>query len=138
MNELYEFVNPSDVITFYADNDDYARAATLLVGGGKAGCKKKNGYSLDNCLTAFCGEAPEEVYDFIKKAIINKDEKLLDALNSFAVCDFGERYIFDDYTKNGTDKEKLKKWDDKKRTSLNDFCSYARHLAEIIKNRESE
>ena len=26
MSELYEFINPSDCITFYADNDDYARA----------------------------------------------------------------------------------------------------------------
>lgn len=136
MSVLYKFVNFSDVITFYADNDDYARAATLLVGEGKSGCQKEDGSSLDYCFTAFSGEAPKEVYDFIMKAVKDKDEKLLNALNSFAVCDFGERAIFDDYTKNGTDKEKLEKWDETKRTSLNDFCSYAKNLAKTIKNRE--
>ena len=71
---LYEFINMSDKITFNALNDDYARAATLLLGNGKAGCKKQDGTSLSYCMTAFHGEAPEEIYQQIENMLKNKEK----------------------------------------------------------------
>ena len=65
----YEFINMSDKITFCAENNDYARAVTLLLGNGKAGCKPQNGECLDYCMTAFHGEAPEEIYEQIEKTM---------------------------------------------------------------------
>lgn len=88
---IYEFINMSDRITFYAKNDDYARAVTLLLGEGKAGCRKENGESIPYCMTAFHGSAPDEVYEQIKKMIADKDEELIKALKTVAVCDFSER-----------------------------------------------
>lgn len=129
---LYEFINMSDKITFYAKNDDYARAVTLILGNGKAGCKKENGESIPYCMTAFHGSAPDEVYEQIKKMVAEKDAELINALNTVAVCDFHEREIFDDYTENGTNQEKWEKWDNKNRTSLNDFGSYARQIAKNL------
>lgn len=130
---LYEFINMSDKITFNALNDDYARAATLLLGNGKAGCKKQDGTSLPYCMTVFHGEAPQEVYEQIKNMLKNKDKELINTLNSFAVCDFNEREIYENYTQNSTNKEKVQQWDDVHRTSTNQFVNYARKLAENIK-----
>jgi len=132
---LYEFINMSDKITFYAKNDDYARALTLLLGEGKAGCKKENGESIPYCMTAFQGSAPQEVYDQISEMVRSGDEELEKALNSVAVCDFSEREIFDDYTENGSNEEKWQKWDNKHRTSLNDFGKYARGIAKNLQNK---
>lgn len=132
---LYEFINMSDKITFYAKNDDYARALTLLLGEGKAGCRKENGESIPYCMTAFQGSAPQEVYDQISEMVKNCDEELIKALNSVAVCDFSEREIFDDYTEDGKNEEKWKKWDNKHRTSLNDFGKYARGIAKNLQNK---
>lgn len=129
---LYEFINMSDKITFNALNDDYARAATLLLGNGKAGCKKQDGTSLPYCMTAFHGEAPQEVYEQIKNMLKNKDKELINTLNSFAVCDFNEREIYENYTQNSTNKEKVQQWDDVHRTSMNRFVNYARKLAENV------
>lgn len=133
---LYEFVNMSDEITFYADNNDYARAVTLILGEGKAGCRDRNGNSLPYCMTAFHGKAPQEIYDNLDNMLKSKDEKLINALNSVAVCGFGEREIFDDYTENATNEEKWLKWDDVHRTSLNNFGSYARKIAKKLQDKK--
>ena len=136
MKELYEFINPSDCITFYADNDEYARAVTLLLGEGKAGCKKQDGTQLEHCFTAFGNPAPQEVYDSIEKMLKDKDIKLIEALKSCACVGFGERTIYDDYTEKGTNEEKWQKWDEVHRTSLNDFCGWARKFATVILEKE--
>lgn len=131
--QIYEFINMSDSITFYALNDDYARAVTLLLGEGKCGCKTKDGKIIEHCYTAFQGEAPQEIYDQLEKMIKDKDTNLIEALNSVAVCDFSEREIFDEYTENATNEAKWLKWDDKHRTSLNNYGKYARKLVKDIK-----
>lgn len=131
--EIYELINMSDRITFYAENDDYARAVTLLLGEGKCGCRKQDGTSLEYCMTAFHGEAPQEIYDQLRDMLKNNDEKLIYALSSIAVCDFSEREIYDDYTENMTNQEKMIKWDDKHRTSINQFFRYSQKLAHNLK-----
>ena len=37
---LYEFVNISDAITFYAPDDDIAFAVSLYIGNGNCSCKR--------------------------------------------------------------------------------------------------
>ncbi len=132
--QIYELINMSDTITFYALDEDYARAVTLLLGEGKCGCRTKDGRSLEYCFTAFHGEAPQEIYDKIERMLKEKDTNLIEALNSVAVCNFAEREIFDEYTENATNEAKWLKWDDAHRTSLNNFGKYARKLAKNIFN----
>lgn len=138
--ELYEFINMSDTITFYAENDDYARVVTLILGEGKAECKKQNGISLPYCMTAFGNKAPQEIYDHVSNMLKNKDKKLISALKTVAVCNFSEREIFDEYTNNSTNQEKYDKWDDAHRTSLNNFGKYARKIAKSLEkeNKSNE
>lgn len=133
---IYEFINMSDKITFYALNDDIARAVTLLLGKGKAGCKDETGKDIPYCFTAFGNSAPDEVYKQIDNLLTTCDNNLIEALNTVAVCDFSEREIYNDFTENSNNQEKWKKWDDKHRTSLNDFGSYARKLAQFLQNKK--
>lgn len=136
--QLYEFINMSDKITFYAKDDSIARAVTLLLGNGKAGCKKQGGEQLEHCFTAFGNPAPDEVYEQIENFVKDGNQDLIKALNSVACCDFDEREIYDSYTENSANQEKWDKWDNKHRTSLNNFGKYARNLANAILSKESE
>lgn len=125
----YELINMSDNITFCADNDDYARAVTLILGEGKCGCRTQDGNSIHYCMTAFHGEAPQEIYNQISNMLKTKDKKLIEALKTVAVCDFSEREIYEDYTENYTNQEKMIKWDDSHRTSINNFFRYSQNVA---------
>lgn len=80
-------------------------------------------------MTAFTGEAPKEIYDQLETMLKEKDKNLVSALKTIAVCDFSEREIYNDYTENCTNKEKMDKWDDAHRTSMNQFYHYAQRLA---------
>lgn len=133
---IYEFINMSDKITFYALNDDIARAVSLLLGEGKCGCADETGKQIPHCFTAFGNPAPDEVYAQIDNLLKTNDTNLIEALNTVAVCDFSEREIYDDYTENSKNQEKWQKWDDKHRTSLNDFGSYARKLAKVLQHKK--
>lgn len=136
--QLYEFINMSDKITFYAKDDDIARAVTLLLGEGKAGCKNKDGEQLENCFTAFGNPAPDEVYEQIENFVKEGNQDLINSLNTVACCDFDEREIYDEYTENSTNQEKWDKWDNKNRTSLNNFGKYARKLANAILSKKQK
>lgn len=135
---LYEFINVSDKITFCAINDDIARTVTLLLGEGKAGCKKESGELLDYCFTAFGGPAPDEVYEKIENFVNEGNEDLVNALKTVACCDFNERDIYNEYTENSSNRERCDKWNEKHRTSLNNFSKYAYKLALFISERNKD
>lgn len=50
------------------------------------------------------------------------------AFKTFAVCSPGCRKEYDVYTENSTNEERWKEWDDRKRTSMTNWCGYARGL----------
>lgn len=130
--KLYELIQPSDKITFYADDDKIAREVTLLLGAGKAGCRKQNGEQLSHCFTAFGTPAPKEVYEELNKHIEESNQNLINSLNSVACCSFSEREIYDDYTNKSTDEDKMFKWNENHRTSINNFCSHAKYIARVL------
>lgn len=127
---LYEFVNFSDTITFYAADDEIAKCATLLIGNGHSFCHRLNdggsdGEQLDDTCFMFSAKIPDEVLKKSHQVIDCRPADLGTAMLSFAVCGHGDREIYDEYTSNSTDAKKKAKWDDKHRTSLNDYCGYA-------------
>lgn len=127
---LYEFVNISDAITFYAPDDDIAFATALYVGGGKCSCKRiENGNSHDVADSSpYIFGIPDEVIKRFDEIITSRSKECVESAHTFACCKPSEREIFNDYTKNGTDKEKYAKWDDAHRSSMSDYCKYARGL----------
>ena len=127
---LYEFISISDAITFYAPDDDIAFAVTLYVGSGQVMCQRCLGDGnvevKDSQMYLF--EVPDEVLKKFDDIIRNRSREVMEAAHTFACCKPRERRIFDEFTKNGTDKKKYAKWDDAHRTSLNDYCKYARSI----------
>lgn len=127
---LYEFINISDAITFYAPDDDIAFAVALYVGGGKCSCKRiePDGDKDVKDSNLYLFGIPDEVVKRYDEIITSRTKEVTESAHTFACCKPSERQIFDDYTKNGTDKAKYDKWDDAHRSSMSDYCKYARGL----------
>lgn len=121
---LYEFVSPSDEITFYAPDDEIAQVVTIYVGNGKAGLHRQDEAETPNTMFLFSPPG-KEVQETIARVMKVRLEEVIEAAHSFAVCGFSEREIYDDYTEHGSNKERQVKWHDKNRTSMSDFCLYA-------------
>ena len=127
---LYEFICISDAITFYAPDDDIAFAVALYVGGGKCSCKRidPDGDKDVKDSAPYLFGIPDDVLNRCEEIINSRTKECVESAHTFACCKPSEREIFNDYTNNGTDKAKYDKWDDAHRTSLSDYCKYARGL----------
>lgn len=125
---LYEFVNPSDMITFYAVDDEIAQAVTIYIGSGKAMLRVQNDEREMPPTTFLFTPMDPEVEARLKSVMEDRFDAFLEAAHSFACCSFSDREIYDDYTSNGKNSEKVEKWHDKHLTSMSDFCKYARSL----------
>ena len=125
---LYEFINISDAITFYAPDDDIAFAVALYVGNGQCHCKRiePDGDKDVKDSDLYLFGIPDEVQKRFGEIITTRSKEFIEAAHTFACCKPSEREIFNDYTNNGTDKEKYEKWDDAHRSSMSDYCKYAR------------
>ena len=126
--KLYEFVTPSDPITFYAPDNDIAEAIALFVGNGKAGLKAVDESEVPNTMTAFAGGVQDEQLERFQATMDERLGEVLAAGKTFAVCEVRYREEYNELTENSTNKDKVAKWDDKHRTSMSDWCNYARNL----------
>jgi len=124
--KLYEFINPSDPITFYAPDNDIAETVTIVVGGGRAGLKATDGSDVPNTMY-FLGVS-DTARDKITKTMDTRIDEFFEAAKTFAVCEASLREEYDELTKDSTDTERIQKWDDKHRSSMTNWCDYARGL----------
>lgn len=128
---LYKFIQPSDDITFYAEDDDVAFAATMIIGNGHCFAKRigKNGEETDVEGTSFyIGKVPDEIIERLKNLLDTRKAEIFAAFKTFAVCSPGRRKEYDVYTENSTNEERWRDWNDRKCTSMTDWCSYVRSL----------
>ena len=123
---IYEFITPSDPITFKADDDKVAFTCALLLGNGKAGCENKaTGESLLTMLI-FAKDPDKDIQDFIggdfKEFLEANKTMIAECFKSFAYGSVSDRRTFDDACDAITDPEKLKefkaKHEDKNRSSM--------------------
>lgn len=133
--KLYEFITPSDPITFYAPDNDIAEAVGLIVGRGKAGIQytdeRRNKDLIPNTMTIFSGwDNGQEVR--VRKTMKNRLSEIIAAGKTFAVCSPAFREEYDELTDNGSNDERVKKWDAKHRSSMSDWCTFARSLKRKI------
>lgn len=64
---LYEFITPSDPITFHAADDGVAFCVATLLGNGKAGCKNcDTGESLSSMTAFMAEEGRKEIYSSLR------------------------------------------------------------------------
>jgi hypothetical protein len=135
---IYEFITPSDPITFKADDDKIAFTCALLLGNGKACCENKHtGESLPTMLM-FASDPDKDIEAFIggdfKEFLTCNKPKISECFNSFAYGSVSDRRTFDDACEAITDPEKLKefraKHEDKNRSSMSQWVKGAWQLAE--------
>ena len=134
--KLYEFITPSDPITFYAADNDIAEAVGLVIGNGNAGIDAVDGSDTPNTMYLF-GSLPDDVLARFRESLEKRADDMTVACKTFAVCESGMREEYDELTKNSTDIERVKKWDDKHRSSMSKWCEYAWSLSFKKKSAKS-
>jgi len=125
--KLYEFITPSDPITFYAPDNDIAVAVGLFVGQGKAGIRTFDDSDVLNTLTIFSG-LPQNQLNRFKETMDKRIDEVIAAGKTFAVCKPAYREVYDELTENSTNIERIEKWDNKHRSSMSDWCGFARSM----------
>ena len=133
---IYEFITPSDPITFKAENDKIAYITTVVFGDGRAGCRRRadnskdeeDEVSLDTFM--FLKKDPEKLMnEFLgcpfKEFFESHKKEIAIALKSFAYGSFDSREEFDDAVNAISDPEKLseflKKHEDRNRSSMSQW-----------------
>lgn len=138
---IYEFITPSDPITFKTDDDKVAFTCALLLGNGKAGCTNlKTGVSIPTMLM-FAKDPDKDIQDFIggdfKEFLKANKKKIAECFKSFSYGSPSDRQTFDDACDAITDPEKLKefkaKHEDKNRSSMSQWVKgawqYGEHMS---------
>ncbi len=149
---LYEIVNPSDTVTFYAKDHTIAHAVILILGEGKYGCKCLEDARFKATLFIFMNEkdterelqrifGPDGMGAFLK----SNCEDIARSLNTCAVTTFLGLKEFDERFScalaNGLDEQFKNDWNEKHRTSMNNICSlahqYAKQVIEMGKEKKA-
>ncbi len=141
----YEFITPSDPMTFKAGDDKIAYATSILLGSGKAGTKRHEKGSEVSIPTmiAFSSDSNGCILDYLGMELETFVDahltEIADALLSFSYGSINSRQEYDDAIEAITDPEKLKefklKHEDRNRTSMNQFVKYAWNYGEGIKKK---
>lgn len=145
---IYDLINPSDPVTFVAEDDATAYAVALYLGRGKTPCTREDRVDLDTMLM-FASE--DKIKESVKRNLgtetvnewIDANRiKFATALESFAYGSINKRKEYDDAIAAITDPEKLKeftaKHEDRNRTSMNKWVDYAWKLAATVRKLEAE
>ena len=144
---IYEFITPSDPITFKAVNDKVALVCAFMLGKGRAGCDRKdeNGNTVTiPSLLMFSEDAGKEIVQFLEQDLgsflESNREEIQKGFDSFCYGTIEERKTYDDAVEAITDPEKLKefkaKHEDRNRTSMSEWVAGAWQFAEHFKNKE--
>lgn len=136
---IYEFITPSDPITFKAQSDKIAFFVALIVGNAKAGIERADGKEVELSSMFFIHPDPIPVIEGYLGCSISEfgdtnATEVGEALKSFCYGEIRERQAFDDACDAITDPEKLQefkaKHEDKNRTSLSEWVAYAWRLGD--------
>lgn len=140
---LYEFVTPSDAITFKAVDDQVAFWVALYLGNGKAGLNAFNEdlteRTVHSTFIAFTSNAKKYWEDYLGSSLdefLEQNHKPIgEALSSFAYTTVEGREAYDNQL-NSIAPEKVAefkaKHEDEKRSSMSEWVSYAWSLSEAI------
>lgn len=131
---IYEFITPSDAITFKAECPKVAFYCGLILGRGKAGVTSETGERIP-CLMLFCDEQTidatilEQLGGPIKEWQQQNLAAIADCFESFAYGSIAERRDYDAAIEAITDPDKLAAFkahhEDKRRTSMSRWVDYA-------------
>jgi len=140
---IYEIINPSDAMTIEADDDRVAAAVGILLGEGKIGVTSEDGRDVLPLLL-FGGEKyvneflerlyPEKLSEFIDSNL----EPIAKCLESIVYGCVSDRKAIVAAVGIDASPEAMARFNDAKRSSLNDFSAYAHSLAKRLREKLSE
>lgn len=141
---IYEFVTPSDPITFKAENDKVAFCCAVILGNGKGGCENTTTRESIPSLLAFSRNPDEDIEKFIgcplKEFVSDNIDSIQTSFESFAYATVSERKTYDNAIEAITDPERLKefkqKHEDQNRTSMSKWVQGAWNYAQSIAKNE--
>lgn len=127
---IYEVINPSDPVTIAADDLEVAQATCLLLGRGQYGLSTKDGEEAMPILL-FDGQfetwAKDTNFD-LASTLKSRRGQIVECLRSAMCCGPQDRVAIAAAV--GDDKDALARYNDAKRSSLNDICGRAADLAD--------
>ena len=126
---IYDITNPSDTVTLEADDVAVAQAACLLLGEGRYGLTNAEGEEvLPLCMFEGQYEEWAKGQNFDLKAVLeNRREEVAACLRSAMCCGISDRVAI--VAAVGDDPKAVARYNDAKRSSLNDICGLAASLA---------
>jgi hypothetical protein len=133
VKRLYELINPSDAICFETNDEEALNAGVLLLGGGWYGLIREDGVKTLP-ITPFGDEAEaaaKRVSGFLDQP--DGPRRVAAALRTVLYCKMRDRLALDAALAGVPDEHRqaaIAKFNDTKRTSLNDIGARALSLAE--------
>ena len=130
---IYEFITPSDPITFEANNNQIAFYCSVFLGNGKAGYKRQDGEKAPSSFTVFMGNTDGYYEEILGMSIDDFTDKNLKEIGqcfkSFSYGDFESRQSYNDAIQAITDQDKLmefkEKHEDRNRSSMSEWVKAA-------------
>lgn len=143
--KLYELINPSDTITFYAPDDEVAIACALIVGRGQYAASDEDGNNvggmafsdMEKWITEWFGSS-----DGLDTLLTERKAEVVEALESFATMSRAARHVYDTAMEHITDpavrtafKAQIQ---DRERTSMNNITEFAWKNAAWMRGETTE
>jgi hypothetical protein len=145
---IYEVVNPSDQCTIEAENELLACCAIVVLGEGAYGLYDEKGTAI---LPIFLLQDPQRLVDWLNERGVSPDkmgefyakngDEMAAILESIAYGSIQDRKAILSVCEGGDKKETaaaLAKWNDEKRSSLNDISKAGRQLAKAFRKKAKE
>jgi hypothetical protein len=132
---IYEIVNPSDPITIEADDLVIAQVATIILGRGRYGLTDESGNEVLPLFLfgGFDQWAKKNQFD-VDKIMKERWAEIADCLETTVVVGISERRaILAAVGSHG--KEAIERFNDERRSSMNDISGYAHKIAERIREQ---
>jgi len=141
----YEIINPSDKAFFFAPSLTIATLVTVILGNGQYAAKPEAEDAPEVPMFLFGGFDEwwtENFEEDLEGAVDRHRGEIAKSLRSVAYGDMQTRRLFDAALEAIEDPEKratfIAKWNDEKRTSLNDIMGRAHQIAQNMEAAEAE
>jgi hypothetical protein len=145
---IYEIINPSDAVTIEADDTVLASIAIIVLGNGQYGLYDEDGRTV---LGIFALSTPEKLIEWLRdngvedtkmdEFYAKNGEEIATILESVVYGDISDRKAIAALTESMTRSDRLKamaKYNDSKRSSMNDIGSAACELAKGFRKKAQE
>lgn len=140
---IYEFITPSDPITFLANDDKIAFACAIILGRGRAGCNRYDEEGKEINLQSMCMFAPDPFYHInatlkreLNDFIAENKQAIAEAFKTFSYGNITERIAYNEALAAIADPEKLKefkaKHEDRNRSSMSQWVKSAWKIADNL------